>query len=49
LIATQETGNRITCLGAFVMDGKASDVNEVEEDAGAEQDGQSEEDSEADV
>lgn len=49
LIATQETGNRITCLGAFVMDGKASDVDEVEEDAGAEQDGESEEDSEADV
>lgn len=46
LVATQETGNRITCLGAFVMDGKASDVDdevEVEENGGAEEDEEDEE------
>ncbi|CZT18018.1 related to MAK11 protein (maintenance of killer toxin-encoding satellite M1 dsRNA) [Ramularia collo-cygni] len=41
LVATQETGNRITCLGAFVMDGKASDEDEVEENGGAEEDEES--------
>lgn len=30
LIGTLETGNRITCLGAFVMDGKAADAVEDE-------------------
>lgn len=38
LIAMHETGNRITCLGAFVMDGKVSErEEEVEEVVGAEQ------------
>lgn len=42
LIAMHETGNRITCLGAFVMNGKVSEEYEKEEAAGAEQDEESE-------
>jgi protein MAK11 len=38
LIATHETGNRITCLGAFVMDGKKSGAEEVEIEEGAAED-----------
>lgn len=47
LIGMHDTGNRITCLGAFVMNGKVSEngVEEAEETVGAEQD---EEDSEED-
>ncbi|KAI5358505.1 Putative WD40/YVTN repeat-like-containing domain superfamily [Septoria linicola] len=51
LVATHETGDRVTCIGAFVMDGKASDgvadategLAETDVAAGAEDD--SEEDS----
>ncbi|PPJ59030.1 hypothetical protein CBER1_01705 [Cercospora berteroae] len=33
LVATHETGDRVTCLGAFVLDGKASDgVDDATED-----------------
>ncbi|KAK4500320.1 hypothetical protein PRZ48_008509 [Zasmidium cellare] len=42
LIAMHETGNRITCLGAFVMNGKVSEQDEVEEVAGAEEEEDSE-------
>lgn len=48
LIATQETGNRITCLGAFIMDGKA-DVDEAEENGGAEEEEESDESGEEDA
>lgn len=50
LIATHETGERITCLGVFVLDGKVSDAPseepEEEEVAGAEQDEETSEESE---
>ncbi|CAK4014223.1 related to MAK11 (maintenance of killer toxin-encoding satellite M1 dsRNA) [Lecanosticta acicola] len=49
LVATHETGNRITCLGAFVLDGKVSDAPEPEREgeAGAEE-AESEEDPDSD-
>jgi protein MAK11 len=50
LIATHETGERITCLGVFILDGKPSDgVEEATEDlAGAELAGEDSEDVESD-
>lgn len=36
LVATHETGNRITCLSAFVLDGKFNTSAEPEETVGAE-------------
>lgn len=42
LISTHETGNRITCLGAFMMDGKVSaeSLNAENAELGAENDGE---------
>ncbi|KAF2212660.1 hypothetical protein CERZMDRAFT_97157 [Cercospora zeae-maydis SCOH1-5] len=51
LVATHETGDRVTCLGAFVLDGKVSDgVDDATEEMadaglGADAQGESEEDS----
>lgn len=46
LMAMHETGNRITCIGAFVMSGKVSDEPAgAEETAGVEQNGEDSEDS----
>ena len=50
LLATHETGDRVTCLGAFILDGKASngvddateDMAEADLDGGAEDDSNSE-------
>ncbi|EME80273.1 uncharacterized protein MYCFIDRAFT_117612, partial [Pseudocercospora fijiensis CIRAD86] len=43
LLATKEAGNRITCLGAFLLDGQHSAVEEATDDmAGAEIDGSEE-------
>ncbi|SMR57509.1 unnamed protein product [Zymoseptoria tritici ST99CH_3D1] len=48
LIATHETGNRITCLGAFLLDGKSSGVEEPEGEGGADE-GEEEDSSEDDA
>jgi len=47
LIGTLETGNRVTCLGAFVMDGKVSEENGLDGD-GADPRGDDDEEGESD-